>query len=152
MKDDPTLNSSRNAAAHLRLVLWRANKAVERAEHAHLQSLGLCLTDFAILEALLHKGALPVNAVGEKVLLTSGSITTAIQRLEEKGWVRREKSVQDRRVVSVGLTETGRELIELLWGKHVARLEEVMAVLTGEEQERMTEALKKLGLHASLLG
>jgi hypothetical protein len=43
-------------------------------------------------------------------------------------------------------------LIELLWAKHLARLEEVMSVLTGEEQARMIEGLKTLGLNASMLG
>lgn len=135
----------RHPAAHLRLVLWRANKAIERVEQAHVQSLGLCLSDFAILEVLLHKGALPVNVIGEKVLLTSGSITTAIQRLEEKGWVVREKSAGDRRVVCVGLTESGRETIEDLYEKHVKRLEELASVLGEEERDQLVRSLKKLG-------
>lgn len=139
----------RNPAAHVRLVLWRANKALEKVEQAHLQSLGLGLSDFAILEVLLHKGDLPVNAIGEKVLLTSGSITTAIQRLEEKGWVVREKSSQDRRVVCVALTASGRERIEALFAKHVSRLEDVTSVLSEAEQGQLIALLKKLGRHAS---
>ncbi len=156
MNDSPTTSESRNPAAHLRLVLWRANKAIERMEHAHLQSLGLGLSDFAILEVLLHKGGLegglPVNVIGEKVLLTSGSITTAIQRLEEKGWVMREKSEGDRRVVRVVLTDVGRELIEALFAKHLRRLEEVASVLTDPERVLLVGLLKKLGHHAGFRG
>ena len=149
MSEESSLTMKRNSAAHVRLVLWRANKAVEKVEQAHLQSLGLGLSDFAIMEVLLHKGDLPVNVIGEKVLLTSGSITTAIQRLEEKGWVVREKSAQDRRVVCVTLTASGRELIEALFAKHVNRLEEVTSILSETEQGQLIALLKKLGRHAS---
>lgn len=149
MSDTSTISGSRNPAAHLRLVLWRANKAIERMEQAHLQSLGLGLSDFAILEVLLHKGGLqgglPVNVIGEKVLLTSGSITTAIQRLEEKGWVMREKSEGDRRVVCVVLTDAGRDKIGDLYAKHVNRLEELASVLSEAERKQLTQSLKKLG-------
>lgn len=148
MDENETSEVKRHPAAHLRLVLWRANKAIERVETARLQSMGLGLSDFAILEVLLHKGGLPVNVIGEKVLLTSGSITTAVQRLEEKGWVRREKSAGDRRVVHVQLTHSGRELILELYAMHVRGLEEMASVLTGAEQAQMIQLLKKLGRHA----
>jgi MarR family 2-MHQ and catechol resistance regulon transcriptional repressor len=142
----------RHPAAHLRLVLWRANKAIERVETARLQSMGMGLSDFAILEVLLHKGDLPVNAIGGKVLLTSGSITTAIQRLEEKGWVRREKSEGDRRVVNVQLTDAGREIIEALYSRHVEGLEEMASVLSRAEQAQLIDLLKKLGRHSGSAG
>lgn len=148
MSEEFPSKANRNPAAHLRLVLWRANKAVEKMEQAHLQSLGLGLSGFGILEVLLHKGPLPVNVIGEKVLLTSGSITTAVQRLEEKGWVVRAKSEADRRVVCVALTDSGRELIEALYAKHLRRLEQVASVLTDQEQEILIRLLKKLGHHA----
>ena len=51
-----------------------------------LRELEMCGSDFAVLEALLHKGPLPINEIGKKVLLTSGSITVAVDRLESKSW------------------------------------------------------------------
>ena len=72
---------------------------------------GLGLSDFAVLEILLHKGPLPVNTIGRQVMLTSGSISTAIDRLEDKGLVRRQACPNDRRVTYVTLTPTGRTLI-----------------------------------------
>jgi len=65
--------------------------------------LELCGSDFAVLEALLHKGPLPVNEIGKKILLTSGSITVAIDRLEKRGLVERRAHGTDRRA-SVGPT------------------------------------------------
>jgi MarR family transcriptional regulator, 2-MHQ and catechol-resistance regulon repressor len=142
---------NRDVAAHARLVLWRANKAVEALEIQHLQAQGLCLTDFAILEVLLHKGPLPVNDIGQKVLLTSGSITTAISRLQARKLVRREQCVEDRRVVRVHLTEAGTSFIRGHYTRHLDCLHRMTDILTAGEQAELVRLLKKLGLHAASL-
>lgn len=72
------------SAPHIRLVLWKAAKAIEKVDRASIVGTGLQLSEFTIMEALLHKGPLPINTIGEKVLLTSGSMTAAINRLEKK--------------------------------------------------------------------
>ena len=73
------------SGVHVFLVLWKAARAVEAYAEKSVVELELCGSDFAVLEALLHKGSLPVNEIGKKVLLTSGSITVAVDRLEEIG-------------------------------------------------------------------
>ena len=98
-----------------------------------------------MLELLLHKGALPVNTIGEKVLLTSGSITTAVQRLEKKGLVRRERSEGDARVVLVHLTEAGLELIENAFAVHAENLDELFAVFTDEERKQFASLMRRVG-------
>ena len=75
--------------SHIRLVLWKAAKAVEKVDRESIDRTGLGLSDFTILEALLHKGPLTINQIGQKVLLTSGSMTAAVNRLERKGLVQR---------------------------------------------------------------
>ena len=70
------------SAVHLWLVLWKASRAVEAHAFKSIASQPICGSDFAVLEALLHKGPLPVNTIGRKVGLTSGSITAAVDRLE----------------------------------------------------------------------
>src|SRR6476659_9847529 len=82
---------------HLWLVLWKACSAVRDYAIRDITSLGLGLSDFAILEVLLHKGPTPVNDIGAKVLLTSGSMTTAIDRLEARNLVERRTDPEDRR-------------------------------------------------------
>src|SRR5262249_61635194 len=82
---------------HVFLVLWKAARAVEAYAQKSVSGLEMCGSDFAVLEALLHKGPLPVNEIGRKVLLTSGSITVAVDRLETKGLVERRASSADRR-------------------------------------------------------
>src|SRR5579864_4316229 len=87
------------------LILWKAAKAVEQNAIRSVTRLGLGLSDFAVLELLLHKGPQPVNVIGKKVLLTSGSITTAVDRLESRKLVRRTADLTDGRGRIVRLTK-----------------------------------------------
>jgi MarR family 2-MHQ and catechol resistance regulon transcriptional repressor len=95
---------------HVFLVMWKAARALQACEQT-VSELEMCGSDFAVLEELLHKGPLPVNEIGKKVLLTSGSITVAVDRLEAKGLVERRASGTDRRARIVHLTKEGRKLI-----------------------------------------
>lgn len=134
--------------AHIRLVLWKTAKAVETVDRASIRQTGLNLTDFMILEALLHKGPMPVNTIAGKVLLTSGSMTVAINRLTEKGLVERRQDETDRRCFQVHLTPEGRELIETAYARHERNLEEMVEVLNEAEREELVRLLKKLGRHS----
>ncbi len=135
-------------APHIRLVLWKAAKSIERVDHASIAETGLQLSEFGILEILLHKGSLPINAIGQKILLTSGSMTAAVNRLEKKGLVTRERDPQDGRCFRVHLTETGRDVIELAFERHAANLEKVVSVLTAAERDELVRLLKKIGAKA----
>jgi MarR family 2-MHQ and catechol resistance regulon transcriptional repressor len=104
------------------LVLWRAARAMEARATASIEGTGLCASDFGVLEALLHKGALPVNVLGRKLLLTSGSATTAVDRLEARGLVARRPDPADGRVRLVELTAAGRRLIGPAFARHAADL------------------------------
>src|SRR6478609_5049977 len=121
LKTDDAL--SKELSTHLWLVLFKAHQAIRTLDEQSIATSGLCFSDFAVLEVLLHKGALPVNTIGEKILLTSGSITTAIDRLEKKKLVERQASSSDKRVRLVHLTQSGRELIESFFEKHQESLE-----------------------------
>jgi MarR family 2-MHQ and catechol resistance regulon transcriptional repressor len=138
----------RTDGPHIRLVLWKAHKAVETIDKASIAETGLGLSDFAVLEAILHKGPLPVNTIGKKVLLTSGSISTAVDRLTDKGLVRRHRNPEDRRVFLVELTGRGRRIITEAFERHSRKLEAAAEVLDTEERETLIRLLKKLGRHA----
>ena len=86
---------------HVWLVMMKAMRALTRYAAAGIEETGLGLTDFGILEALLHKGPLPVNTIGPIVDLTPGSISIAVDRLFAKGLVSRVESGEDRRSVSL---------------------------------------------------
>lgn len=136
---------------HLWLVLFKAYQALREHDIRSIESTGLCFSDFATLELLLHKGPLPVNTIGEKVQLTSGAITTAVDRLEKKGLVERKSSAEDRRVRMVHLTEAGKALIEGVFEKHQQALEAATSGVSAEEKKILTDLLKKLGKHARTL-
>ena len=136
---------------HIRLVLWKAAKAVEKIDQASIAQSGLGFSDFAIMEALLHKGPLLINQIGEKVLLTSGSMTAAVNRIENKGLVKRFQDPSDRRCFYLHLTEKGRKTIKEAYAKHQINLEKMTGVLSGAERSELVRLLKKIGLFAEKL-
>lgn len=136
-------------ATRVWLVLWKASKAVEQNALRSIAALGLGLSDFALLEVLLHKGPLPVNAIGRRVLLTSGSMTTAVDRLEARNLVRKSIDPEDLRSRIVQLTATGRRLITAAFKKHERDLEQTMAVLNTQERATLVRLLKKMGIPAA---
>src|ERR1700760_5157418 len=106
---------------HIWLVMMKAFHAVNGYAARSFQSHGLGDSDFRVLEALLHKGPLPVNTIGPKVFLTPGSISIAVDRLYEKGLVSRVESTEDRRVRIVALTSRGKDLIGAAFRKHAGQ-------------------------------
>jgi MarR family 2-MHQ and catechol resistance regulon transcriptional repressor len=133
------------SGVHVWLVLWKATRAVERHADRSVASAGMCRSDFGVLEALLHKGPLPVNALGKKVLLTSGSITTAVDRLARRGLVERVDDLGDRRARVVHLTAAGRKLIHKLFSDHEQAMEEAASALSPAERTALVGLLRKLG-------
>jgi MarR family transcriptional regulator, 2-MHQ and catechol-resistance regulon repressor len=137
-----------SSGLHLWLVLWKTYSAVREFAVRDIDKLGLTLTDFGILEALLNKGPLAVNDIGAKVALTSGSMTTAIDRLKSRGLVERRGVETDRRARIVHLTESGQRLISAAFAKHAAALDALGEELSAIERQQAIRLLKKLG-HAA---
>ncbi len=136
------------SGVHLWLLLWKASKAVEARAHKSVEATDLCLSDFGVLEALLHKGPLPVNVLGSKVLLSSGSMTAAADRLEQGGLVERRLDATDRRARIVHLTESGRMLIRKIFSQHERDMENVFARFDGRERKQLAALLRKAGREA----
>src|SRR5271166_2625213 len=125
---------SDRGGVHLWLVLWKAFDALQSHALENISSLGLGLSDFGILEILLHKGPLPVNSIGERIRLTSGSVSVAIDRLARKGLVKRQSDPKDRRTRVVHLTAEGRKLIECAFARHAEAMERAASGVTGSER------------------
>lgn len=117
-------------------------------EHG-IAEAGLCMSDFMLLEVLLHKGPLTISEIQDKVLLASGSMTAAIDRVEKKGLLVRKPTENDRRAWSLQLTEEGRRVAEAVFATHAEELKAVVSVLTEEEIQALYGPLKKLGLFAA---
>src|SRR3979409_1943519 len=149
MRTDKLESLTGGSGVHVFLVLWKAARAVEAYAENSVSALEMCGSDFAVLEALLHKGPLPVNEIGKKVLLTSGSITVAVDRLEAKRFVERRAHGTDRRARIVHLTKSGRKLITRSYAEHTAHMERLAsASLNRAERKTLIGLLKKIGYKA----
>src|SRR5260221_4095082 len=105
--------TSTRPGVHVWLILMKAYGAIQAVAAKSIADSNLCPSDFQILETLLYKGALPVNTIGRKIMLTSGSISTALDRLEKRILVRLDPVVVDGRVTLDFLTRTGNPFIQL---------------------------------------
>jgi MarR family transcriptional regulator, 2-MHQ and catechol-resistance regulon repressor len=136
---------------HCWLVWRKAYEAAHEYLYRGIEETGISDTDFRVLEALLHKGPLPVNTIGPKVHLTPGSISVAVDRLLEKGLVSRAESPDDRRVRIVALTKTGKDLIVPIFRKHSVEIGKVFADTNPKELQILESVLKKAGKRARAL-
>src|SRR5256886_6060758 len=138
-----------SSGVHVWLVFMKAFQALLPHAARSIKRTELGDSDFRVLEALLHKGPLPVNTIGPKVWLTPGSISVAVERLVKKGLVSRKDHPDDRRVRQVELTAKGRTLIIRGFREHAAAMEDAVGVLSKSERLTLLRLLKKLGKHAA---
>ncbi len=140
-----TTDTKTVAAPRLWLVLARAYSSMVAYIESSMIAQGLGVSDFMVLEVLLHKGPQTISTIGEKVLLASASMTSAIDRLEKRDLVRRTNCTSDRRIRIIELTDCGKAFIEEIYARHEKDLEEVTGELSNEERRVMYEGLKKIG-------
>jgi MarR family 2-MHQ and catechol resistance regulon transcriptional repressor len=140
---------TRIEAPRLWIVLSRCHHALSLVAERSIAEVGLGLSDFGALEALLHKGPLTITQIQSKVLLASGSMTAAVDRLEGKGLVVRRNTPEDRRAKMLELTAEGKRVVEKAFQKHAAELKAAMAILNQEEKQQLYGLLRRLGRFAS---
>ena len=133
-------------ALKLFIVLSRASKVVLEEANKLIETYKLNPTEFAVLELLYHKGRQPIQKIGQKILLSSGSMTYVVDKLEKKGLIERVFCKEDKRVTYMSITDAGNELIEEIFPSHEKRINELMSALTETEQETAIDLLRKLGL------
>lgn len=126
-------------------VLLRASQSIQEIVKREMAAYGLNPTEFSVLELLYHKGDQPIQIVGKKVLLTSGSMTYIIDRLESKGYLTRKACPSDRRVTYASLTSEGDALMSRIFPVHEQRMNEL---LDGLELDETITQLKAIGKRA----
>lgn len=141
-----------NISLKLFIILSRAYRSVNEKVEEDIKGYGLNLTEFAVLELLYHKGDQPIQHIGKKVLLSSGSITYVVDKLEKKKLIVRKPCPKDRRVTWASITEEGTTFMNEIFPKHQKAIEGILAGLNIQEQEAVAEMLKKLGYYAEKLG
>src|SRR5436305_11922504 len=118
MKSVAPAKSGDVSGTHLWLLLMKAHRTLQRLATRSIEASDICLSDFAVMEMLLHKGPQPVNEIGRRIELTSGAITTAVDRLESRGLVTREAHESDRRARIVRRTPRGQDEAAKVFGVH----------------------------------
>ena len=143
-----TVSTHETSSAALWVVLARAYRSMAAFVERSIAALDIGLSDFMILEALLHKGPLTMSELCEAALITNASMTAAIDRLEERVFVERVADKQDRRVRRAQLTTQGTALIKRLYVRHERDLNEVMSGIPPAERAELRRGLKAVGLAA----
>ena len=138
------------SGTHLWLVMMKAYRALERVAYSSIEASDSCLSDFAIMEMLLNKGPQLVNEIGRRIDLTSGAITTAVDRLESRGLVTREYHDTDRRARIVTLTPSGKEQAAKAFATHKKAMDSSANSLSKTERATLIRLLKKLGTSAEV--
>ncbi|MGN8647739.1 MarR family winged helix-turn-helix transcriptional regulator [Gracilibacillus sp. HCP3S3_G5_1] len=142
-KQDPSLK--------LFVVLSKAYRSVADQVAKDIRSHGLNTTDFGVLELLYHQGEQPLQKIGDKILLASGSITYVVDKLEKKGLVKRTPCPNDRRITYASITASGEDLLNDIFPEHWKQIEAITAGLNDKEKEEAIILLKKLGRYAAVL-
>src|SRR5690625_459486 len=133
------------------VVLTRAFESIKRRAEEDIKCLGLNPTEFAVLELIYSKGEQPIQKIGEKVLIASSSITYVVDKLEKKNLLQRKPCPKDRRITYATITEKGIALMDDIFPKHKAAIQNILGGLNDNEKESMIEQLKRLGYFAENL-
>ena len=123
----------------------RAANAVENRLYQQDLLEGLTPSQFGVLETLLHLGPMSQGEVSAKLLKSTGNITLVLDNLENRGLVRRERNPEDRRIVTICLTEAGDQLIQRIFPLMAAAITAEFNVLSPEEQTDLGNLCRKLG-------
>jgi MarR family transcriptional regulator, 2-MHQ and catechol-resistance regulon repressor len=150
-KKPPTLDAGEASALRLWVILSRAHDAIARHAEADVARHGLTIAEFAIIEALYHVGPMLLGELQRKILVSSGGVTYLVDRLEQRGLVKRQPCPEDRRARYAALTPEGKRLMARIFPDHARAIERAMSGLTRADRERAATLLKSLGRAAGAL-
>lgn len=145
------LDPSSTSALRLWVILSRAHSAIEAHASADVARHGLTLAEFAILEALYHRGPMLLGEVQRRILVSSGGITFLVDRLTAKGLVERRSCPSDRRARYAALTASGETLVGEIFPAHAVAVTRAMTALSADEQQEVANVLRTLGVKAATM-
>ena len=126
------------------LVLMQTSKAVQDCMRVEMSQYSLSITEFSVLEVLYKKGKQTIHQIGNSILISSGTMTYVIDKLEKRNLLSRHACVEDRRVIHVILTDDGKEMMDKIMPKHQEFVDSMFESLNKEEKELFVKLLKKL--------
>ena len=119
-------------------------QSFDRYSSEHMKFLGVTMTQFDIIATLGNQPPMSCKLLGEKTLVTKGTMTGVLERLEEKGLIRRELNAEDARSQLISLTKKGQQLFEKIFPEHMNHLQKAFGKLSKKELEELAVSLEKL--------
>ncbi|THE13151.1 MarR family transcriptional regulator [Bacillus timonensis] len=126
------------------LILMQTSRAIQERIRDDMMKNNLSITEFSVLEVLFHKGKQTIHQIGKSVLVTSGSMTYVIDKLEQKGLLKRSACPDDRRAIHVSLTTDGSELMNRIMPEHEDCVDSVFNSLNSQEVDTLIDLLKRV--------
>lgn len=129
------------------LMLMQTSKAIHERIKEEMTKNKLNITEFSVLEVLYHKGKQTIQQIGNRILISSGSMTYVIDKLEQKGLLRRNDCPDDRRVIHVTLTNAGNELMNQIMPPYDVMIDHIFDSLNSDEAETLVRLLQKIRMN-----
>ena len=126
------------------LELMQTSKEIHDRIKEAMAKNKLSITEFSILEVLYQKGTQSIHQIGNCILISSGSMTYCLDKLEQRGLLCRNDCPVDRRVIHVALTDGGKELMNEIMPKHHQLVEHIFDSLNAEEAKALVFLLQKV--------
>ena len=144
MTDSSTHIAAQQPFLPLLKMLSAAYQAFSLYDQRHLRTLGLTASQADVLFTLGNRPPMSFKDIGANTLITKGTLTGVVDRLEQRGLVQRQFSPKDRRSIRVTLTDTGAALFENTFPKHIAHLKQRLNRLDATQIEAITLSLRQL--------
>lgn len=126
------------------MILMQTSRAIQERIRDDMAKNNLTLTEFSVLEVLWHKGKQTIQQIGNSILISSGSMTYVIDKLEQKGYLKRNACPEDRRVIHVTLTDVGIDIMNQIMPKHGEFVNNAFDLLNRNEADTLVHLLKKV--------
>jgi MarR family 2-MHQ and catechol resistance regulon transcriptional repressor len=119
-------------------------QAFERYSAPHIKAMGLTMTQFDVIATLGNQPPMTCKELGEKTLVTKGTLTGVLERLEAKGIVERKINPEDGRSQMIGLTESGQTIFARIFPEHLEHLDQAFKKLSTEQLKQVEDSLNVL--------
>lgn len=126
------------------LLIMQTSKALQERIRLEMNEYNLSITELSVLEVLFLKGKQTIQQIGRSILISSGSMTYVIDKLEQRGLLQRSACPDDRRVIHVNLADAGIDLMKRIMPKHHDLVDNMLGSLNNDEADTMVKLLKKV--------
>ncbi|MCH9814609.1 MAG: MarR family transcriptional regulator [Epsilonproteobacteria bacterium] len=124
--------------------LLRAQHKISAKETLYIQSQGLTMGQFKVLEVLYHRGNLHIGTITSLTMSTPGNMTVIVKNLKKQEFITSIKDPKDKRASLLSITHKGKNIINNLFGEHANNLKTYFEILDENELETLFTLLRKL--------